>query len=836
MTRARLALVLCLVAPAAFAHEPLADGGIGDPEEDNGVLPPAVEPPVLLQHEEPIYPRQAFLDRREAHVHLELLIDDTGHVQNVKVIESGGPDFDAALLDVVKRYVFRPALQNGQPARALVRYTHVFRVAEAVVPELVDAGEPVDAGAPPVLTPKSDFSTVVLAHRPISAASSFSVRDRDFALRPIGSVQDILRVTPGLVTVQHSGGGKASQYFLRGFDADHGTDLALNVDGVPVNMPTHAHGQGFADTNFIIPEVVERVEITKGPYFANQGDFATAGAVNMVSRTEFDHGGFSLGFGGSPGHGAPSGRALIFASPELGSVNATFAAELGRQNGPFDNPENWDKYKLFNRLTFSPTPQMTLSLIEMSYGGDWHGSGQIPARAVDQGLVGTFGSVDPDEGGATSRHQLALTFSLRPDERSELKLLAYVGAYDFNLYSNFTLYLEDPEHGDEIEQVDHRTFAGAKASYRAVRNLGPVRFDTMVGADVRYDSIHNELWHTEHRVQLANRRNDDVTETLAGVYLNEEITPFRWLRLDVGGRADMISFQVGDHANVAQSGAAGAYQLSPKLSLIASPLELEKATLDVYLNYGHGFHSNDVRGAFATPAVTPLTRAIGYELGTRARLFNRWDLGAALWRLDLANETVWDGDNGTTSVSAPTLRYGVELETRFEVTSWLAADLDVTFSHSQFSADGSNGGGLALAPKATWSGGLSARHPLGPGTLRGGLRFYGIGDRPANDDGSLTAPGFTQVDLHLGYRHRWFDIAFDIENLLNAQFRSAQFATVSRLRNEPAIGSQIPTGFSCGTGRLAPGAMSGRFYGCEDVDYTPAYPFTARVTATVYFD
>jgi TonB family protein len=828
----RLTLAFALISAVAWAHEPLPDGGVGEPDEDD-LTPAAVEPPVLLSHADPVYPPQALAEKREAHVHLELLIDETGHVQDAKVIESGGPVFDAALLAVVRQYVFKPAMQNGMPARSLVRYTHVFHLADA---QGVDAGVPVvDAGTAPA--PKHDFASVVLAHRPLSAASSFAVHDRDFVLRPVASVQDILRVTPGLVTVQHSGGGKASQYFLRGFDADHGTDVALSIDGVPINMPTHAHGQGFADTNFIIPEAVERVEITKGPYFASQGDFATAGAVNLVSRESFEHSSFGLGFGGSPGQGAPSGRAFIVASPQLDSVKATFAAELGRQNGPFEKPENWDKYKLFNRVTFHPSERSTISIIEMSYGGDWHGSGQIPSRAVESGQVSRFGSIDPDEGGQSSRHQLALTYSLRPDERSELKLLAYVGTYSFNLYSNFTLFLNDPDNGDEIEQVDRRTFAGAKASYRVVRNLGPVRFDTSIGADVRYDTIHNELWHTLHRAPLSNAGNDDVNETMAGAFINEEVQPFRWLRLDVGGRADLVSFAVDDHALAAQSGVAGAYQLSPKLSLIASPLELEQAQLDLYLNYGHGFHSNDVRGAFATPAVTPLTRAIGEELGARARLFNRWDLGAALWRLDLASETVWDGDNGTTVVSDPTVRYGVELETRIEVTSWLAADLDLSFSHAQFSTDRSNGGGLALAPKATWAGGLSARHELGPGVVRGGLRFFGIGDRPATDDGALTAPGFTQLDLHLGYRHRWFDVALDIENLLNGQFRSAQFATISRLRDEPATGAPVPGGFSCGSsGRLAPGPMPGRFYGCEDVDYTPAYPFSARVTATVYFD
>jgi outer membrane receptor protein involved in Fe transport len=274
--------------------------------------------------------------------------------------------------------------------------------------------------------------------------------------------------------------------------------------------------------------------------------------------------------------------------------------------------------------------------------------------------------------------------------------------------------------------------------------------------------------------------------------------------------------------------------------LIVTPIHEERAELDLYANYGHGLHSNDVRGAFADPAVTPLTRAVGAELGARARLFERWDIAAALWRLDLENETVWVGDEGTTEVGDATRRQGIELETRYALTRWLAADLDLSFTQSDLLESG-NGSGLALAPKQIWSGGMSARHELGPGTARAGLRFYGIGDRPASDDGILVAPGFTQFDLHAGYRQRWFDIALDVENLFDQTFRSAQFATTSRLPNEPAIGASVPAEFGCGrVGRLAAapdgGDPAGLFYGCEEVNYTPAYPLTARLMATVYLD
>jgi TonB family protein len=808
--------------------------------------PPASDaPPSIVSRVEAPYPEEALLDRVEGTVQLELDVDASGNVTGARVLTPIGHGLDEAALAAARKFTFEPARRAGTPVPSKVQLDYEFHLPSSSpsTSTSTSTSTRTSTSPPPITQAGPDQSTLVVAQRPISAASSFAVYDRDFLLRPIGSVQDILRVTPGLVMVQHSGGGKANQYFLRGFDADHGTDLALSIDGVPINMPSHAHGQGYSDTNFIIPEAVERVEITKGPYFASQGDFATAGAVNMVTRDAFEHSSAGIGFGGSPGHGEPSYRALLIASPRFeGGIKATFAADIGQQNGPFDNPEKWDKYKLFNKVTIPVSKRSQVSVGEMSYGGNWHGSGQIPTRAVESKMISRFGSIDPDEGGNTARHQVWAEYKLLASDTSELKALAYVGTYRFNLFSDFTLYLRDPANGDEIEQVDRRTFYGGRLSYRVVHEIEHVLFYTTIGADARSDDIHEELWNTAHRVQLSAVRANDVHETLIGAYFNEEITPLSWLRLDLGARADALSFAVDDKLGSGDpsapvSGVDGAHQFSPKASAVVTPVHADDFDLDLYANYGRGFHSNDVRGVFTTPAVTPLTRATGEEAGARARLWKRWDLAAALWNLDLTSETVWNGDNGTTAVSGATRRYGVEADTRLEITPWLAADLDVTFTHSQFSTDRENGAGLALAPKQTWSGGLSARHALGPGVARGGLRFYGIGDRPASDDGVIVAPGFTQVDLHAGYHTRRWDLALDIENLLNGEYRSAQFATVSRLQSEPAIGAPVPAGFSCGAnGRLAPGPSPGRFYGCENVDFTPAYPFTARIMGTLYLD
>src|SRR5450432_4093869 len=479
ISNAAIGLVVLLLTHPLLAQDPT--GGATPPAAPAA---PAAETdgaavaPVLKDHPDPVYPADALRDRISGTVGLEISVDEAGRVVDLKVVQPAGHGFDESALAAVKTWTFLPARQNDAPIRATIQLALPF---EPPAPPSVKVDVPPPAAplaAPPLAVQKNVETTLVLGRKPISAASSSDVRDRDFALRPIGSVQDLLRVTPGLVVVQHSGGGKANQYFLRGFDADHGTDIALSIDGIPINMVSHAHGQGFSDTNFIIPETIERVEMSKGPYFANQGDFATAGAVNLTTRNGFEHSSLGFGLGGSPGRGGPAYRGLLIASPKWDKAQAMFAVEVGRQDGPFDNPEGWDRYKLFNKITFALTPTSSVTVGESSYSGNWHGSGQIPARAVEQGLISRFGSIDPTEGGNTARHQMFVTYKLRPTDQSEVTALAYLGTYRFNLFSNFTLYLSDPDNGDEIEQVDRRTFYGANVAYQVAHDLGGVRLDS----------------------------------------------------------------------------------------------------------------------------------------------------------------------------------------------------------------------------------------------------------------------------------------------------------------------------------------------------------------------
>ena len=677
------------------------------------------------------------------------------------------------------------------------------------------------------------FSTLVLAERPLSAASSLTVRENDLRLRPIQRTADLLRVAPGLITIQHAGGGKASQFLLRGFDADHGTDVALTLDGVPINLVSHAHGQGYADTSFIPPEIIDRVEVFKGPYFAELGDFATAGAINLVSKRRLD-GCFASLQGGMYG----TLRGVVGAGHSFldGKLQALVVGEGSYSDGPFENPERWKKFNLFGKWTYRLSPGSSLSLAVTSYAGDWYASGQIPARAVDSGQLSRFGFIDPTEGGTSSRHSVYLSYQLK-DSDHDLSVLMFYTRYALRLYSNFTLFSKDAELGDGIEQADDRDLAGFRISYQRRARLGWLGLDTSIGASGRFDGIHNSLHRQLARQRLAPISDHDIRESSLALYAKEELRFSRWVRLIAGLRADYFTFDVSDRradpsamapASDVTSGVRGEVLVSPKATLVVSP----HRAVDLFANVGRGFHSNDARGVVrGVDPVTPLTAAWGYELGARTRLWNRLDLAASLWGLDLDSELVWVGDEGTTEASSATRRLGFEFEGRLRITSFLFADLDLTLNDAKFVQNAGNGGSVALAPRVTVAAGLSAQLPWG---LRGALRFTGIDARPATEDGFLTAQGVYLLDAFVSYRYRFIELGLSVENLTNAAYRSAQFATTSRLRTD-APNDAPPPPDACPSGTRAQTDGRGFFSGCEDIHFTPGTPINIQARATVYF-
>jgi outer membrane receptor protein involved in Fe transport len=455
---------------------------------------------------------------------------------------------------------------------------------------------------------------------------------------------------------------------------------------------------------------------------------------------------------------------------------------------------------------------------------------------VAAGKVDFFGSLDPSEGGVSSRDNVYVTYRLRPDKDSELVALAYLSHYDFTLYSNFTFFARDPVNGDEIEQRDSRTLTGARTSYRWLRQWKGVLFDTMIGGDARADRITNGLHRVRRRERLDKVVDADVSESSLGAYAKEEVQVARGLRLVGGLRVDHFTFRVDDHLEdltqqgAATSGAAGASRISPKAAVIVSP----HASTDLFANLGYGFHSNDARGVVRTQdRVTPLTRTLGYELGVRTRLLDRrLELAGALWGIDVDSETVWVGDEGTTEAAAATRRLGAELEARAELLPWLLADLDVTWSDARFRENAGNGQAVALAPRLTVSGGLAATHRSG---LRAGLRGLHIAKRPATEDGFLQAEATTLLDLFAAYRWRSFELSLTVENLLDRRTKAAQFATTTRLADEAPTTAPPPPG-ACPSGtRAATDQASGNFQGCQDVSFSPGNPFGLQAMLTYYF-
>ena len=653
------------------------------------------------------------------------------------------------------------------------------------------------------------------------AASRVRYGRPELNLRPRLRPGDIVEAVPGVFAVQHAGGGKANQYFIRGFDADHGTDLRLMVDGVPVNMVSHGHGQGFADLHFLIPELVVGLDGYKGPYYAQLGDFATAGAVNMHLAEKLDESYAQASIGQYGIY-----RGLVVESPDLGDTwRAVGAVEIFHDDGPFENKEGLWRFNVYAKVTHDFSANVKAWLTWMSYGSSWNGSGQIPARAVcGEGEAGApppsafgakcidhFGTVDPSEGGGTQRHMAQLGLSGHW-ENFELEAMAYLIRYRFQLFSNFTFFAEDPVHGDEIEQDDDRLLGGFDVRMSRPTQIGKSIFTSTIGAQVRVDGIDNALYHDESRERLDDRVHAKISESSVSGYVEEDARLTKWLRFVVGLRADRFDVIVDDlledrtNLGNATSGTKGATLFSPKATAVVSPLK----QLDLFLDFGRGFHSNDARGAVrAVNPDTLLTPATGYEAGVRFKPIKGLTFDAAAFLIDLESEIVWVGDEGGTEASGATRRLGVELTGHYIYSNWLFADIESTIVRPRYRSNAGNGDAIALAPTFTFTAGFGMRPKIHDFTPFVSVRLKAITDRPAVEDGSLTADGFAIVDANAGLRWKNIEGAVDIQNLFNSTWREVNFASDTRLAYEPAV--------------------------ITGIHYSPGWPFTAIGRATVYW-
>jgi outer membrane receptor protein involved in Fe transport len=619
------------------------------------------------------------------------------------------------------------------------------------------------------------------------AASAGAVTYKRVESRPLSRPGEVMELVPGLIISQHSGEGKANQYYLRGYNLDHGTDFAITLDGMPVNMRTHAHGQGYADINFLIPELVERIDFRKGPYYAEEGDFASAGAAHLEYFSKLPQAIGSVTIGTDSYQ-----RAMAAASPQVGNGNLLMAFEANHYDGPWDLAQDLRKFN--GVLRYSQGDRRDgFNVTFMGYDAQWNSTDQIPERAVNQGLIGLYGNIDPTDGGETQRYSLSTNIhrALGPGQAS---LDAYVIRYKLDLFSNFTYFLDDPVNGDQFHQADRRTVYGVNPRYAWATKLGGVDMTNTVGLQFRYDDIERvALYGTRERERIATFVDDKVKEASTGVYIENAATWTSWFRSVLGVRYDYYTFDVD--ANIPQnSGKADDSIVSPKMSLIFGPW----AKTEYFLNAGYGFHSNDARGVTATVApkefangnivaiepVTPLVRTKGAEIGVRTEAIRNLQSSLALWYLKQDSELVFSGDAGDTEASFPSRRYGVEWINYWRPQRWLLVDAELAWTHARFTEANPDNGGKYIpgALNTVAQVGVTVDN-LGPWFGSVQLRYFG--PRPLIEDNSVRSDPTTITNLRVGYiLSKNFRVHLDVLNLFDRKDHDIDYYYPSCLRNE----------------------------------------------------
>lgn len=654
-----------------------------------------------------------------------------------------------------------------------------------------------------------DLSTVSSAEELIGVAESATsgvITPADLDERSRRRAGEALERVPGVIVSQHSGEGKANQYYIRGFNVDHGTDLALSVSGMPVNLPTHGHGQGYADLSFLMPELVGSIQYRKGPYFADEGDFSAAGSVRIkyvnfldrpMARLEAGQDGYL--------------RGLFAASPELGRGHLLVAIEGLTNDGPWVNPENvrrWNGLVRYSRGSATTG----FSLTGLFYDGEWNATDQIPRRAVDAGLLSRFDTVDPTDGGRS--HRAGGMFEW---QRTAVSTQTRVEAFAFDaglaLFSNFTYALDHPETGDQFEQRDGRAAFGGRASQLWSGHLADVHSEVLVGTEVRHDDIATVgLYRARARERLSTVREDAVRQTSGALFA--QLTN-RWsptLRTTVGVRGDLYRFAVRA-ADPINSGRAVAGIANPKLSAVFGPWR----RTEVYVNAGGGFHSNDGRGATirrdpvtGEPAdrVDPLVRAKGTEVGVRTLAVRNLHTSVALWGLWLDSELLFVGDAGTTVASRPSRRHGVEWAVDYVPSPWLSLDASLAWSSARFTGAGPAGDRIPGAVEAVAGAGATLR-PADRWTARLQWRYFG--SRPLVEDDRVRSDPSSLVNAEIGCRLAGdWRLKADFLNLFDARDSDVDYFYTSRLPGEPEGG-------------------------IEDVHFHPVEPFTMRVALVLAF-
>jgi TonB dependent receptor/TonB-dependent Receptor Plug Domain len=710
---------------------------------------------------------------------------------------------------------------------------------------------------------------------PATAASQMRVTGDELLARPITRPGEILEAAPGLMVVAHASDGKANQYYLRGYNLDHGTDLATYVDDMPINLRTNVHGQGYTDLNFLMPEAVNALDIQKGPYFASEGDFANAGSLHISLRDTVEHrtAGLTIGSFGYE-------RLFEIGSTKVGEGNLLVAAEAVRSNGPWVHPDDIRKFDGMMRYS-QGTATDGFSVTAMAYSNQWNSSDQVPFRAIASGVIPLYGELDPTDGGDATRFSLSARMA-QSDDAGSWKANAYVIRYTLDLYNNFEWFTPNAEStvpqvpcgnanppgvggqagcppifGDQFHQREDRIYAGGSASRTYKYTYAGMPTETTFGIQTRYDAITLGLTDTYQRAFMANIRTDNVGEGSIGIYGENTIHWTSWFRTTLGWRGDYFEGTDNSIYDQFNSGHSQAAIGSPKASLVVGPFN----KTEFFLSSGMGLHSNDVRGTVITeypvdrvlnPGITStpvgadpiLVRTRGAEVGVRTKAVQGLDSSASVFILDQASEIVFDGDIGQTVAGRPSERYGVEFTNDYRPASWVHFDANLALSHARFlgydyeqatlyqSLAGYPQAQLGNLPgnyvfNAPWiigSAGATLGEQLG---WFGALRWRYVGSRPLTEDNYFRSPPLSLFNAQLGYRFdNGWRVQLDALNLLNSHTDLASYAYGSLLKSDPLYAQ-------CASPTPPPVAVCQN--GVMDRVLHPVEPFAVRMTVAGVF-
>ncbi|KTD98169.1 TonB-dependent receptor [Pseudoalteromonas sp. H71] len=633
------------------------------------------------------------------------------------------------------------------------------------------------------------------------SASSGIIGQGEIDQRPMLRSAEMLELIPGMAVTQHSGSGKANQYFIRGFNLDHGTDFATSIDGMPINMRSHGHGQGYTDLNFIIPESISTINYKKGSYSASQGDFSSAGSAQFKLADNLKHQQIELSIGEDNYK-----RAVVLGSTNLTKGKIIAAAEWQGYDGPWDDiNEDVNKKNALLRYV-GKAFNGDLSLSAMAYDNIWNSADQIPQRAVSQSLITQLGSLDTTLGGSSSRYSLSSNW-----QGEHVKASAYVINYDLNLYSNFSYFLNDPINGDQFNQQDSRNVYGTNISYQFETKTSDINMQHTTGIEIRHDNIDNVgLYNTQARERLSTVRQDALKQTSYSSYWESKFLFTPKLEATAGVRYDYFDTNVTSNTG-ANSGKANDDLVSFKGSVNYRFTDL----LAAYANWGQSFHSNDARGS--TINVDPVTgelaeqvdllvKSEGAEVGLRFADDRNFNLSAALWWLTLDSELLFVGDAGNTEPSDASKRYGLEMSAYYWVNDQFSIDLEASFTHSRLDINDKNNyieGAVPVVASAGLNWHLTEQ-------WQSSIRVRHIGKRTLTDDGDKRSTPLTVVNSSVSYKQTHWKVDFELLNLFNSTDHDIDYYYASRLPGEPA-------------------------QGVEDNHFHPIEPRTARLTLSLLF-